>query len=188
MRSVYAVAFAVFASLLAATPSSAHSLSGSHAWSKSTLELRTGPGTKYAITGEIAGMAPIKVLRCQKHWCVVDGPTGRGWTNIGKIDFGTTTRDVALNVPAKDLSNGEMCFYEGANYTGASFCLSSGNTVRDLALSGWDNRVTSVRVTVPTSAALCRDRTFQSYCERITESQPRLSRYLARNLSSLRVY
>lgn len=188
MRSVFAVAFAVLATLLVATPSSALTLSGSHAWSKSTLELRTGPGTKYAITGEIAGITPIKVLRCQKHWCVVDGPTGRGWTNIGKIDFGTTTQDVAFNVPAKDLSNGEMCFYEGANYTGASFCLSSGTTVRDLALAGWDNRISSVRVTVPTSAALCRDRTFQSYCERITESQPRLHRYLARNLSSLRVY
>jgi hypothetical protein len=188
MRSVYAVAFALFATLLAATSSSAHTLSGSHAWSKSTLELRTGPGTKYAITGAIAGITPVKVLRCQKQWCVVDGPTGRGWTNISDIDFGRTTQNVAFNIPAKDMSNGEMCFYEGANYTGAYFCLSSGNTVRDLALAGWDNRVNSVLITVPTSAALCRDRTFQSYCEVITESQPRLNRYLARNLSSLRVY
>ena len=40
----------------------------------------------------------------------------------------------------------------------------------------------------PTSAALCRDRFFQSYCERIIESQPVLDHYLRRNLSSIRMY
>lgn len=38
------------------------------------------------------------------------------------------------------------------------------------------------------SAAACRDRFFQSYCERIVSSQPVLDQYLVRNLSSIRVY
>jgi hypothetical protein len=190
MRPLLALVLALIVALLPALPASAHSPSGSHGWSRTTLVLRTGPGDAYAMTGEIAGHQAIKILRCQKLWCNVDGPGGRGWTGMAAIDFGKDPHWPILDPDNHwpDLAGGEMCFYEGTHYTGRSFCAGSGEVFRDLATWGWDNRISSVRVVTPTSAALCRDRFFQSYCERIVESQPVLDQYLRRNLSSIRLY
>ena len=83
---------------------------------------------------------------------------------------------------------GSVCFYEGRNFTGASLCAGPGQVFNDLTLYGHDNRFSSVEITGDVSVAACRDRGFQSYCERIIESQPVMDQYLVRNLSSIRVY
>lgn len=177
-------------SFLLAAPALAHSETGSHGWSRAPLVLHSGPGERYPVTGEIGGKLAIKILRCQKLWCVVDGPGGRGWARNGAIDFG---KDAAWPVfdpsaPRPDLAGGEMCFYEGAHFSGRSFCATSGQVFPDLATLGWDNRIGSIRVVTGTSAAVCRDRFFQSYCERVAGDQPVLERYLSRNVSSIRMY
>src|SRR5690606_17874962 len=106
------------------------------------------------------------------------------------IDFGKDPYWPILDAdaPRLDLSGGSMCFYTGTNYTGRSFCADTGDVFNDLALWGWDNQISSIKVITPTSAAICRDRFFQSYCERIVESQPAIDPYLRQNLSSIRVY
>ncbi|GAB5428426.1 MAG: hypothetical protein Devi2KO_18850 [Devosia indica] len=190
MRSLFALALALAVSLLPSLPAFAATASGSHGWSRTALILRAGPGDAYAITGEIAGEQAIKILRCQQLWCNVDGPGGRGWTGKAAIDFGKDPHWPILDPDNSwpDLAGGEMCFYEGTHYTGRSFCADSGDVFQDLATWGWDNAISSIQVTTPTSAAICRDRFFQSYCERIAESQPVLHQYLRDNLSSIRMY
>jgi hypothetical protein len=190
MRSLLAFGFAVVLALMPSVPSMAFSESGSHGWSRETLELRSGPGTQYDVVGEIPGEVAIKVLRCQKLWCNVDGPGGRGWTSNVAIDFGKDPDWPWFDPDTEyqDLAGGSMCFYSGTHFTGRSFCAGTGDVFLDLALWGWDNQISSVEVITPTSAALCRDRSFQSYCERIVESQPVLDPYLRQNLSSIRVY
>jgi hypothetical protein len=190
MRTFVACAIAAMLSLLAFAPAQALSEAGSHGWSRDTLVLRSGPGDVYDITGEIAADSRIKILRCQKLWCNVDGPGGRGWTLNGAIDFGKDSHWPILDPDAvyPDLAGGEMCFYTGTHFTGRTFCADSGDVFADLALWGWDNQISSIQVITPTSAAICRDRSFQSYCERIIESQPVLDQYLRRNVSSIRVY
>jgi uncharacterized protein YraI len=176
--------------LLAMAPAFAASETGTHAWSSSTLTLREGPGLAYAVTGEIAADLPIKVLRCETVWCAVDGPGGRGWTGKQSIVFGLTSTDwpggINPNYPAG--GPGSVCFYQGTDYTGAELCVGPGRVIQDLALLGLDNGFASVRVEGNVSAAVCRDRDFQSYCERIIASQPALDPYLRRALSSIRVY
>ncbi|WP_332699595.1 SH3 domain-containing protein [Devosia sp.] len=175
---------------LGQAPAMAASLSGTHAWSTDPLSLRNGPGTAYDLTGEIAAKMEIKVLRCQKLWCLVDGHGGRGWTYKRHISFGKSpTRwpgGVNPDYPAG--GPGSVCFYQGTNYTGSALCVSSGRVIPDLALLGLDNSFSSVRIDGNVSAAACRDRFFQSYCERIIASQPVLDQYLHRNLTSVRVY
>jgi hypothetical protein len=190
MRKIFALAAAALIALLPASPALSLSESGSHGWSRAPLVLHDGPGDHYNVTGEIPGEVAIKILRCQKLWCVVDGPGGRGWARNGAIDFGKDPHWPILDPDATypDLANGSMCFYTGTHYTGRAFCADSGRVFEDLALAGWDNQISSVQVITPTSAALCRDRFFQSYCERIVESQPVLHDYLRQNLSSIRVY
>jgi hypothetical protein len=188
MRQLIALALTALLALMPLTTASAYTESGSHAWSRETLVLYSGPGTIYDVTGEIPGEAEIRVLRCQKLWCNVDGPGGRGWTT-GSIDFGQDPHWPLFDPDRvdRDLTVGSMCFFTGTNYTGQSFCAQTGDVYADLALAGWDNVISSIQVT-GTSAAICRDRSFQSYCERIAESQPVLDRYLLKNLSSIRVY
>lgn len=190
MRAFLAFGLAFALALLPGIPALALSPAGSHGWSRAALVLHSGPGDHYPVTGEIAGKLAIKILRCQKLWCNVDGPGGRGWTRNGAIDFGKDPAWPLLDptAPRPDLSGGEMCFYEGSHFSGRSFCAATGQVFPDLAMLGWDNRIGSVRVVTGTSAAVCRDRFFQSYCERIAADQPVLNRFLSRNVSSIRLY
>lgn len=173
--------------LSVATPALAASETGTHAWSADTLTLREGPGLAYATKGSIAADLPIRVLRCEDLWCQVDGDGGRGWTSKQFIVFGLTSTDWPGGVNPDYPAGGSICFYTGTNYTGSAFCVGSGRVISDLALLGIDNSFSSVKVN-GASAAACRDRGFQSYCERIIADQPVLDRYLQRALSSIRVY
>lgn len=183
---------AIAATLIAASvvPSLAASESGSHGWALQSLSLRSGPGAAYDFSGTIAENSAIKILRCQKVWCLVDGPGGRGWTALERVGFGTAPEGplfaIQPDYPAG--GPGSVCFYTGTNYTGASFCAGPGQVFPDLALYGVDNSFSSVQVNGNVSAAACRERKFHSYCERIIASQPVLDRFLNRNLSSIRVY
>jgi len=190
MRLLAVLGLACALAASAILPSQAASEAGSHGWSRETLVLRNGPGDHYGVVGEIPAEVAIKILRCQKIWCNVDGPGGRGWTYLGSVDFGKDPYWPILDPDNvwPDVEGGSMCFYDGANYTGNSFCANTGQVFLDLATLGWDNRIRSIEVTVPTSAAICRDRNLQSYCERVITSQPVLDPFLARNLSSIRVY
>lgn len=177
----------------ASLPAGAASLSGSHGWSTDRLVLRSGPGIAYDVTGEIGADLAIKVLRCQKLWCVVDGDGGRGWADKDKISFGRTSTDwpggINPHYGNHDMAgSGEICFFTGTQYTGWSLCLRPGQVYPDLALANLDNVFSSVSVAGTASAAACRDRFFQSYCERIDVSQPVLDPYLRRNLSSIRIH
>ena len=190
MRSILALGLAFALCLLPATPALSETAAGSHGWSRETLVLRSGPGAAYDSPGEIPAEVAIKVLRCQKFWCNVDGPGGRGWTGKAAVDFGKDPYWPILDPDNEwpDLEGGQMCFFEGTNYTGRSFCAGTGEVFPDLATWGWDNRISSIQVATATSAAICRDRFFQSYCERILESQPVLHPYLRDSLSSIRLY
>lgn len=162
---------------------------GTPAWSTQTLVLREGPGTAYKVTGEIAGDLAIAVLRCQVYWCVVEGKGGRGWTRIERISFGRDS-DVSWgpNLDQPGSGPGLVCFYDGERYTGAATCFAGNAVVPDLLLRGLDNRFSSVEVKGNVSVAVCRDRKFQSYCERVFTSQPVLDGFLNNNVSSIRLH
>ncbi|WP_046142175.1 SH3 domain-containing protein [Devosia soli] len=186
LRAVLSVGFGL--SLL--IPAFAFSDVGSHGWALQDLTLRTGPGAAYEVSGEVAENSAIRVLRCQVNWCLVDNGPDRGWTSRERVGFGKTPEGPLFSIQPDYPAGGpgSVCFYEGRNFTGASLCAKSGQVFTDLKLYGYDNRFLSVEINGNVSAAACRDRGFQSYCERIIESQPVLHQYLARNLSSIRVY
>lgn len=162
---------------------------GTRAWSTSELILHEGPGGTYNQVGIIADDSRIQVDRCQRLWCVVRAHGVKGWALLQNITFGQSSRNI-LTGPRLNYGGGggEMCLYEGTNYTGRSFCARSGQVFRDLLSYGVDNRYSSIKLTGDTSVALCRDREFQSYCARIVESQPVLQQYLNNGVSSVRVY
>ncbi|SFV29883.1 Uncharacterized conserved protein YraI [Devosia crocina] len=189
MKLFQTIALAAALAVSALSPALAET-TGSHGWSRAELTLRSGPGAAYDVTGAIPGEVAIRIVRCQVNWCVVDGEGQRGWTSRELVSFGLNPHSplfvIAPDHP--DAGPGLVCFYEGTSYSGASLCGKPGQVFNDLALYGYDNRFRSVEVIGSVNAAACRDRSFQSYCERIVESQPVLNQFLASNLSSFRVY
>jgi uncharacterized protein YraI len=190
MKPFTSIALALGLGLSLLSPAMGFSDTGSHGWARVDLTLRDGPGGAYQVTGEVAENSAVRILRCQVNWCVVDGGEARGWTSREALSFGAGPEGplfvVRPDYPAG--GPGTICFYEGTHYSGASLCAESGQVFTDLALYGYDNRFSSVEVTGDVSAAACRDRGFQSYCERIIRSQPVMDEYLVNNLSSIRVY
>jgi uncharacterized protein YraI len=184
--------FALLALTLAsATPALAGNTGyGTPAWSRAPLTLLDGPGAGYAVVGAIADDQAITVYRCTVSWCLVQDGRSRGWAALSKLHFGLSSAD-PLTGPRLNYGSGgpgQVCFFEGANYTGASVCMGPGQVFKDLKLARMDNRFSSVSVEGHVSAAVCRDSDFQSYCTRIITSQPVLNRYLNREASSIRVY
>lgn len=174
------------AALAFGAPAAMAEVAGTEAWSTHVMTLRTGPTNEYQVIGQIPADVAIKVLRCQRANCLVSYGNNRGWTNKRHVNFGLQH----FNTPGKAPLNvaRQICFYEGTNYTGASFCVQPGDRYHDLALVNADNRYASVQVSGRISATVCRDRDYQSYCERIINSQPVLYTFLNRNLSSVRAY
>ena len=163
---------------------------GTPAWSTQQLTLREGPGGVYDTVGTIAADQAVTVYRCTVLWCVVRSGPERGWASLSSLSFGQTSAD-PFSGPRLNYGSGgpgEVCFYEGRNYTGAAVCAGPGQVFGDLLLAHIDNRFSSVSVEGDVSAAVCRDRDFQSYCQRVIESQPVLNRHLDNEVSSIRVY
>jgi uncharacterized protein YraI len=78
------------------------------------------------------------------------------------------------------------CFYEFANYTGASFCIDAGQTYA-LLPAGWDNRISSITIQSGYSVQVCRDTSFGGWCELIAANVPQLTGDRDNAISSVRM-
>ena len=170
---------------LAVAPALAVSESGTHAWSSDTLTLRDGPGLAYTVTGEIAADLPIKVLRCEELWCAVDGPGGRpvnpsqpglsfgftiGGPNGPQISIGVGNQPQPrppVIQPIPEPVFGEVCFYDRTRYRGTSFCMESGDSIRNLG--DWTDRISSVENEDGLQVQVCSESNYRN-CRTYTTS------------------
>ncbi|KKB13254.1 hypothetical protein VE25_02945 [Devosia geojensis] len=164
---------------------------GTPGWALVDLALREGPGVAYAVTGAVIPEdSRIAVLRCAPRWCLVRKGHAHGWTSRSAVGFGRYPLGPFEGGGVNYASGGpgQVCFFEGAHYSGRSACFKSGVNIHDLKLMGLDNRYVSVSVEGNVSASVCRDRNFQSYCTRIVTSTPVLNTFLAGKVSSIRIH
>lgn len=163
---------------------------GTPAWLINGSSLLEGPGAAYDVVGELGDETRVRVDRCSNLWCKVHAEGVKGWVALSNISFGQEPRGPLtgprLNYPSGGL--GEVCFYTGAHYTGDAICRHSGFVATDLLLYGRDNSFSSVTIGAGVSVTACRDRKFQSYCERIIEDQPVLQGFLEDGVSSVRIW
>jgi uncharacterized protein YraI len=180
--------FALLALAAFAGPASAID-TGTPAWLIHTATLNEGPGRNYDIVGELPAKSRIRVDRCSRDWCQIHAEGQRGWVRLYSVAFGQEPRapltGPRLNYPS---GLGTVCFYTGQNYTGSVVCNDSGYVMTDLLLVDLDNTFSSVQIEGAASVTACRDRNFQSYCERIVESQPVLHGFLDDGLTSYRIW
>ncbi len=52
---------------------------------------------------------------------------------------------------------GDVCFYDGANFTGARFCMDEGQMIPNLNRTGWNNRISSIRNPDGLRVTVCDD-------------------------------
>lgn len=186
---------AILAALLVIAPASAVQPTGSAGWTTDgwtsySGTLYAGPGPRYDEVGTVDADIRVRVDRCSQRWCQIRTSNARGWISLDLLSFGQAP-DGWLSGPELNIERGgkgQVCFYDGPNFTGDSFCADSGRVMRDLALIGRDNSVRSIEVGDGVSAVVCRDRGFRSYCLAVDESQGRLDGLLNGSISSIRVY
>lgn len=184
------VAFAALLALFGLAQPAVAVTYGSPAWTNYAQTLYEGPGRKYRPVGHVEGEVRVQVERCKRSWCQINDNGKRGWMFLANLNFG---RQPGLPIWTHGYSYpahgpGLVCFYTGQNFTGEAVCAEPGSKSKDLLLDGLDNAFASISVQGITSVTVCRDFDFQSYCAVIEESQPRLSRYLSKAISSYQVH
>ena len=185
---------AVLALLLAA-PAAAVQPTGSAGWTTDgwvslSGTLYAGPGPRYDETGSITAGVRVRVDRCSQRWCQIHTSSARGWMSLDNLSFGQEP-DGLFRGPEFGIARGgpgQVCFFDDEGFSGDSFCAKSGKVIRDLALIGRDNSISSVEVGPGVSVLVCRDRGFRSYCETVAVSKGRIDGLLSNGISSVRIY
>ncbi len=80
----------------------------------------------------------------------------------------------------------QACFFENANYTGASFCMVAGQAFPTLPTT-WNNRISSIRITGVLAVQFCADFNYNGWCEEIQTSIAQLPSIRDNAASSVRV-
>lgn len=65
------------------------------------------------------------------------------------------------------VADSQVCFYDGSRYRGASFCMSPGDSIRDLR--DWTDRISSIQNTDSFNVQVCSEPNFRS-CRTYTTS------------------
>ncbi len=163
-----------------------------------SLNVRSGPSTGYRVVGVLRPNQVVDVLRCNSTntWCEIQDPTVRGWASarylrpVGNSGGGNPTPPpsndnepnvgISINTPNFSFSigtgtppsqrpTGEVCFYEGYDYRGRSFCVEYGDSSRRLD-NFWTDRIRSATVQGNISATVCTAANFNGRCAVISRS------------------
>ncbi|WDR04021.1 SH3 domain-containing protein [Devosia algicola] len=156
------------------------------------VNVRTGPGTSYAVVDMLRIGTSVEVTQCRDNWCYVSANRTAGWVSADYIgqprpqrptptqpttpgfNFGIQigpdgepSFNFGVNPPSQpepqrpqrprpprpqplplpepppvdDIA--QACFYSGQNFSGNSFCVEEGESVRALR-PNWNDRIRSV--------------------------------------------
>lgn len=143
----------------------------------SNVNVRSGPGTGYAVVDTVRSGQPVDVQQCEGSWCYISKPGPDGWVSANYlssggrpvnpsqpgISFGFTVGPDGPSInfgvgpqrpqpgrpgrpgprpPVIQPVLGEVCFYDGSRFRGASFCVQEGQSIRNLG--DWADRISSI--------------------------------------------
>ena len=179
----------------------AASASAADFYATATVNLRAGPGTNFAVLGQLRPNQVVTELRCNgaRTWCEVRSGTQRGWVSSAYLRPvqsstppgnpvppapqvpGPVTQRPGFALPAQP----RVCFYDQPNFQGREMCAGIGDRYPSLTAS-WDNAIRSVRVEGRLSVTACTGRNLTGTCAAIDWSYPDLG-WLSADISSYRV-
>jgi hypothetical protein len=183
------------------------------AYTKSTTNLREGPGTSYDIVKSLPKNTMVSVEACTSTWCAVtteDDDEGfvskallkknKGGPDIpfsiqiiigpegpfiefGDI-FGPGPKPSPPPPPPED--DAEVCFYREANFKGAAFCVDPGTFIGDIPGS-FDNNIESFVITVDIGVEVCTGFNMGGSCVYYVNSRKTLPTSLRNKITSFQV-
>jgi hypothetical protein len=172
----------------------------------SPVNVRTGPGTNYAKIGVLSAGEYVDVLQCQGSWCYVDRNSGSdGWVSANYLkpvnapqpgpapapsnpdipfSFGFSFGEpggpqVSIgigNAPPPAPVTPRVCFYKGADFSGAQYCVNPGDA--DPVLPGsWDNAISSIKVQGGAEVTVCKGQWYNGACATVSASKASLGSF-----------
>jgi uncharacterized protein YraI len=157
------------------------------AYPTTSLNVRSGPGTGYAVVNRLSPGERVNVDRCIPgfRWCHVQASGADGWVSSAYLRD-TRSRPLnqfafSLNIPQLGFTIGlgqsgivvrpgqppqqlaRVCFYEHANYQGNSFCVREGQANARLGQT-WNDKISSIRVQGGAQVRVCEHWDFQGTC------------------------
>ena len=162
----------------------------------SNVNVRSGPGTNYAVVDTARRGTQVDVQQCQGSWCYISKSGPDGWVSSSYltaaggapvnpqqpgISFGFSTGPggPSFNIgvgqqpqppvvrPLPEPVFGEVCFYDRTRFRGDSFCMESGDSVRNLG--DWADRVSSVDNPDGLAVQVCSESSYRN-CRTYTTS------------------
>ncbi len=155
--------------------------------------LRTGPGTSYAVITSLPQGTDVLVHACTLSWCAVttedddDGFIARSLLEVDDFGQGDVTITIPTPTPKPPIhlhrgGDGSVCFYQQDNFMGANFCVEPGD--EDARIPGsFNNNIESVLIEGDAVAELC-DEPGYSGCLTFDRSVRRLPNLLRNKVSS----
>jgi len=174
------------------------------------VNVRIGIGTGYAIVDTLYAGEAVNVTQCQSGWCYIEHIGSNGWVSGNYLSaasgggggggggstaddaaaaaaiqiFGTILGAVVNNaLPPPPPPTPQVCFFNGANYTGASFCVNAGNNDNKL-VGFWNDRISSITVSPGSSVTVCRNWFYGGICNSYNVNKPNLIWALNNKISS----
>lgn len=88
--------------------------------------------------------------------------------------------------PQQPWPQSKACFYTGANYTGQSFCVTSGQALNFVG-PRWNDKISSIRIYGDASATMCQHANYGGFCRTTNRSENALGAWLNDEISAIRV-
>ncbi len=166
----------------------------------SNVNLRSGPGTNYAVIDTVRRGTQVDVQQCQGSWCYIVQRGPSGWVSASYLSAGgrpvnpsqpglsfgftvgpngpsfnfgvgptpsqppvirPTPSQPPVILPTPSLpSYAEVCFYDRARMRGDSFCLESGDSVRNLG--DWTDRISSIDNPAGLQVQVCSESNYRN--------------------------
>ncbi len=197
-----------------ALPLSGMAASATEATATTALNVRTGPSAGYPVVDTLTPGEVVDVTECESNgWCYITHPGPDGWVSSTYLTAGPSAGSTEPNcsfrlvfgpggTPRFEIVCGDgpfpgtgtgpvlaanrACFFDGPNFTGASFCRQVGvfNNLPPIS----NDRITSVRLHGNAKVRLCVNPNMGPFCRDVVTSEGGLGGFLNNKVSSLRVY
>ena len=189
--------------VLLSTAASAFAVS---AFATTAANVRSGPGTGYAVVDALATGEEVDVEGCNGSWCKIQHVGPDGWVSKSLLAAGgydapaptpvPATPDLPFNfgvtvgpggpafsfgigdgpLPAPIPVSAEVCFYKSSHFNGAQFCVSPGDDDASLP-GGWNDSISSIRVSGGAEVTVCTDFWYGGACTTYHHDKANLGSY-----------
>lgn len=173
------------------------------AYTKSSAKVRLGPGTSYGVITTLPMNTKVDVQGCTPTgWCVITKGPLEGFvaksllkktlTSVSPFDLNIIIGpnfQLGINlgdVQEEPVEPAEVCFYQGADLTGANFCVEPGESDEDIPGS-FDNNIESILITGGAVVTVCTGTDFNGICREYDETMESLPSVVNNKITSYAV-